>query len=145
MREHLIVSPIRSSEIACAQQSGVRQREDTLQRLDFGNGLVQRASVTISNISTATVKRDGINDLSARAPHTQKSRRSVFGGEELYDANCEAVRVESLKVRKQNDGQVRIDEMGIFDHPGTDVKNHAVTVEYVRIPASCELAFMPIV
>jgi len=32
--------PIRSREVTCAQRSGVRHREDALQPLDFGKGLV---------------------------------------------------------------------------------------------------------
>jgi hypothetical protein len=36
--EHFVVSSIRSREIARAQGSGVRHREDALKTLDFGNG-----------------------------------------------------------------------------------------------------------
>jgi hypothetical protein len=57
--ELVIMPSIRSSEIACAQRSRVGHREDALQPLDFGNGLLGVHSVSISNISTATVKRDG--------------------------------------------------------------------------------------
>ena len=52
MREPVIVPSIGSREVALAQRSGVRQREDALQPLDFGNGLV---NVHFS-ISTKRVK-----------------------------------------------------------------------------------------
>jgi hypothetical protein len=60
LRQLLIVPPIRSREVTWAQRSGVRHREDVLKALDFGNSLLGVHSVSISNISTATVKRDGI-------------------------------------------------------------------------------------
>ena len=42
-------------------------------------------SISISNMSPATVKRDGINDVSTKAPCTQqKDRRSVVGPDLLY-------------------------------------------------------------
>ena len=65
MRVHLVVPSIRSREVTWAQRSGVRHRKNALQPLDFGNGLLGVHSVSISNISTATVKRDGINEVSA--------------------------------------------------------------------------------
>jgi hypothetical protein len=40
MRERFVVLSIGSRNIAEAQRSGVRHREDTLKRLDFGNALV---------------------------------------------------------------------------------------------------------
>jgi hypothetical protein len=43
----LIVSPIRSREIACAQRSRVGHHEDALQPLDFSNGLLGVHSVSI--------------------------------------------------------------------------------------------------
>jgi hypothetical protein len=39
MRERIVVPSVRSSEVACAQRSGVGHREDALQPLDFGDGL----------------------------------------------------------------------------------------------------------
>src|SRR6266446_3148972 len=65
MRVQLVVPLIRSGEVTWAQWSGVRHRKDALQPLDFSNGLLGVHSVSISNISTATVKRDGINEVSA--------------------------------------------------------------------------------
>jgi hypothetical protein len=40
VREHIVVPAIRSREIAQAQRSGVRHREDSLKVLDFGDGSV---------------------------------------------------------------------------------------------------------
>jgi hypothetical protein len=40
MREHLIVSSIRSRQIVQAQRSGVRHGEDALKALDLGNSLL---------------------------------------------------------------------------------------------------------
>jgi len=39
VREQIVVPPIHSREVACAQRSGVRHGEDALQSLDFGDGL----------------------------------------------------------------------------------------------------------
>ena len=68
MRVQLVVPLIRSGEVTLAQWSGVRHRKDALKPLDFSNGLLGVHSVSISNISTATVKRDGINEVSAHRP-----------------------------------------------------------------------------
>jgi hypothetical protein len=40
MREHFVVSSIRSREVAPAGRSGVRQDEDALKALDFENSLL---------------------------------------------------------------------------------------------------------
>ena len=60
MREHFVVSSIRSREVARAQRSSVRLCEDALKALDFGNSLLGVHSVTISNMGVAIVKRSGI-------------------------------------------------------------------------------------
>src|SRR2546430_14694545 len=65
MRVQLVVPSIRSREVTWAQRSGVRHSKNALQPLDFSNGLLGVHSVSISNMSTATVKRDGINEVSA--------------------------------------------------------------------------------
>jgi len=49
MREYFVVSSIRSREVARAQRSDVRHREDTLKALDFGNSPLGGHSVSISN------------------------------------------------------------------------------------------------
>jgi hypothetical protein len=61
MREHFVVSSIRSSEVVRAQRSSVRDCEDPLKALDFGNSLLGVHSVPISNMSVAIVKRSGIS------------------------------------------------------------------------------------
>ena len=40
VRQHLVVSSIRSREVVRAQRSDVRHREDALKALDFGNRLL---------------------------------------------------------------------------------------------------------
>jgi hypothetical protein len=57
MREHFVVSSIRSREVAGAQRSSVPHREDALKALDFSNGLLGVHPVSISNMSLAIVKR----------------------------------------------------------------------------------------
>jgi hypothetical protein len=57
MREHFVVPSIRSREVARAQGSGVRHREDALKALDVGNPLFSVHSFPISNMGTAKVKR----------------------------------------------------------------------------------------
>ena len=52
----------------------------------------------------------------------------LFGDEGTHDRICEPVGIEALAVGKENDRQVGIDEMRIFDHAGANVKNHAVAV-----------------
>jgi hypothetical protein len=66
VRERLIVPPIHSSEVACAQRSRVGHRENALQPLDFSNGLLGVHSVSIIQQKRRAVKRDGINDVSYR-------------------------------------------------------------------------------
>jgi hypothetical protein len=56
MREHFVVSSIRSREVARAQRPFVRHREGALQQLDFGNSLLGVHSVPLSNMSGAIVK-----------------------------------------------------------------------------------------
>jgi len=46
MREHFVVSSIRSREVARAQRSGVRRCEYALQPFDVGNGLFGVHSVS---------------------------------------------------------------------------------------------------
>jgi hypothetical protein len=53
MREHFVMSSIRSREVAPAERSGVRHCEDALKALDFGNSLLDVHSVSISNIRAA--------------------------------------------------------------------------------------------
>jgi hypothetical protein len=60
MREHFVVSSIRSREVARAQRSVVRHCEDALKALDFGNSLLGVHSVSISNMSVAIVKQSRI-------------------------------------------------------------------------------------
>ena len=60
MREHFVVSSIRSREVVRAQRSFVRHCEDALKALDFGNSLLGVHSVPISNMRGAIVKRSGI-------------------------------------------------------------------------------------
>jgi hypothetical protein len=60
LREHFVVSSIRSRKIARAQWSNVRHREDALKAFDFGNSLLGVHSVPISNIRIAVVKPSGI-------------------------------------------------------------------------------------
>jgi hypothetical protein len=57
MREHFIVPPIRSREIARTQRSGVRVCEDALQPLNFGNDLLGVHAVSISNMGVAIVNK----------------------------------------------------------------------------------------
>ena len=57
MREHFVVRSIRGREVARTQRSGVRRCEDALKALDFGNSLLGVHSVSISNMSVATVKQ----------------------------------------------------------------------------------------
>jgi hypothetical protein len=59
MREHFVMSPIRSREVARAQRSGIRLCKDALKALDFGDSLLGVHAVPISNISVAIVKRHG--------------------------------------------------------------------------------------
>jgi hypothetical protein len=61
MRELLIVPSIRSREIASAQRSRVGHHEDAPQPLDFSDVLFSIHPSPSSKISTAMVKRDGIN------------------------------------------------------------------------------------
>jgi hypothetical protein len=60
MREHFVVSPIHSRQVARAQRSRVRHCEDALKALDFGNSPLGVHSVPISNMSMVIVKRSGI-------------------------------------------------------------------------------------
>ena len=60
MREHFVVSSIRSREVAGAQRSSVPHREHALKALDFSNGLLGVHPISISNTSVAIVKRSGI-------------------------------------------------------------------------------------
>jgi hypothetical protein len=60
MREHFVVPSIRSREVAGAQRSGVRHREDALKALNFDDSLLGVHSVSLSNMSVAIVKRSGI-------------------------------------------------------------------------------------
>jgi hypothetical protein len=41
VREHFVVSSIRSREVARTQRSSIRHREDALKALDFGNSLLR--------------------------------------------------------------------------------------------------------
>jgi hypothetical protein len=56
VREHFVVSSICRHEVARAQWSFVRHREEALKALDFGNSLLGVHSVPISNMSMAIVK-----------------------------------------------------------------------------------------
>jgi hypothetical protein len=60
MREHFVVSSIRSREVAWAQRSSVWLCEDALKALDFGNSLLGVHSVPISSMRVAIVKWSGI-------------------------------------------------------------------------------------
>jgi hypothetical protein len=55
MREHFVMSSIRSREIALAQRSGVRLCENALKALDFGNSLLRVHPVSISAMNGAIV------------------------------------------------------------------------------------------
>ena len=59
MREHFVMSSIRSREVGRSQRSGVRVCKDALKALDFSNSLLGVHSVSISNMSVAVVKRSG--------------------------------------------------------------------------------------
>ena len=76
MREHFIVSSIRSQEVARTQRSGVRRCEDMLKPLDFGNGLLGIHSVPISSMSTAKVKRSGIRMSCLPEPSCNKANKA---------------------------------------------------------------------
>jgi hypothetical protein len=84
MREQIVMPTIRSREVVRAQRSGVRRYEDALKAFDVGNSLLCVHSVSISNRSTATVKRDGINDVSGRACNTRSCSALTFP---LYTPN----------------------------------------------------------
>ena len=78
MCEHFIVPAIGSRDVACAEWPNIRRFEHFLQLLDVVDNAFNVHSVSISNISTATVKRDGINDVSARACKTQSQLALTF-------------------------------------------------------------------
>jgi hypothetical protein len=48
MREHFVASSIRSRKVARTQRSSIRQREDALKALDFGNSLLDVHSSQVS-------------------------------------------------------------------------------------------------
>src|SRR2546430_17531692 len=81
MNFRLGVPSIGSREVSRSQRTGFWNRKSALQPLDFGNGLLGIHSVSISNISTTTVKRDGINDVIAPhavdEPPRSGARRSI--------------------------------------------------------------------
>jgi hypothetical protein len=77
--EHFVVPPIGSGEVALGQRSNVRYCQDALKALNFGDSLLGIHPVSISNISTATVKPDGINDVSAKASRAQTSFERNLG------------------------------------------------------------------
>jgi hypothetical protein len=52
VREHFVVSSIRSREVARAQRSRVLCSKDALKALDFGNGLLGVHSLPISNTAS---------------------------------------------------------------------------------------------
>lgn len=71
MREHLVVPPIRSREVACAQRSRVGHREDALQSLDIGDSLLgvhpsqclterRGGQSGAASLKTLTARSDGI-------------------------------------------------------------------------------------
>src|ERR1700730_14511944 len=68
-----------------------------------------------------------------------------FRNEESHDVNCHPVRVEALVVGEENDGQVGIEKMCVFNHTGADVKDYSMAVENVCVPPSCKLPVTPIV
>jgi hypothetical protein len=80
MREPFVVPPIRSREIAPAERSGVRHREDSLKPLDVGNSLLGVHSVQISNIGEAIVNRSDIciSCLRERSGNLGISRCSIL-------------------------------------------------------------------
>jgi hypothetical protein len=84
MREHFIVSSIRSQEVARTQRSGIRRCEDMLKALDFGNGLLGIHSVPISSMSTAKVKRCGIRMSCLPEPSCNKARLLAVWGKNWY-------------------------------------------------------------
>ena len=57
MGEHLVMSSIGGGDVTCAERSNVRRFEHFLQLLDVVNDAFNVHSVSISDISTATVKR----------------------------------------------------------------------------------------
>jgi hypothetical protein len=61
MGEHFVVPSIGSRDVACAEWSDVRRFEHLLELLDVVNDAFNVHSVSISNISMAPVKRDGIS------------------------------------------------------------------------------------
>jgi hypothetical protein len=61
MREHFVVPSIGSRDVARAEWSNVRRCEHFLQLLDVANDAFNVHSVSISSMSVAVVKRDGIS------------------------------------------------------------------------------------
>ena len=57
MREHFVVPPIRSREVACAQRSRVGHREDALKVFDFSNVLFNVHPSPSSSTKPERVKR----------------------------------------------------------------------------------------
>jgi hypothetical protein len=92
MRERIVVPSICSRDIACAEWSDVRRFEHFLQLLDVVNDPFNVHSVSISNISTAAVKRNGINGMPARAP--ARGRRAA--DQSPGDCRCVCTRDEGV-------------------------------------------------
>jgi hypothetical protein len=57
VREHFVMSSIRSREVGRSQRSSVRNCEDAFKALDVGNGLLSVHSALLSNMGVAIVKR----------------------------------------------------------------------------------------
>ena len=87
MREHLVVPAIRSREVAQAQRSSVRHREDALQSLDFSNGLfsVHPSQYLLQGhrgqFGAATPKTVTVRDLSSasRSASDRQKIAPIFG------------------------------------------------------------------
>src|SRR5689334_5152251 len=60
LREHFVVSLIRSREIAPVQRPVVRHCEDALKVLDLSNGPLSIHFVSISKMGVGIVKRSGV-------------------------------------------------------------------------------------
>jgi hypothetical protein len=56
MREHFVMPSIGSREVAWAERSGVRLREDTLKPLDFGDGSVNVHAANLDAPATSILR-----------------------------------------------------------------------------------------
>jgi hypothetical protein len=81
MREHFVMPSIRRREVP--RPTSIRRCEDTLQPLDFSNGLLGVHSVPLSNMGMVIVKRSGINDVMAKVAVIAACRYDALQGESI--------------------------------------------------------------